>query len=397
MELLTAFSKTFRALDRTRPVGVFLRLFTALAALAALGYWIARVPVALYETSLAARLEIETAAAVIQSQMTGRIVESNLVMGKDVKKDDILVRLDSLPEELQVREERTRLRGVEPQIAALRAQITQEENAGRAEQQTAASQVAEAEAKVREQQAPVQAAKVRRARLAKMLSEKLIPEKDLEDADAEVERLARAVSTVQASIDRIRREQAARDEERLVRIATIRSDIAKLESAKSNSVAAVQRADYDVEQKLIRAPISGRIGEASILRTGAVLLQGTRVGSIVPSGQLKIVASFPPQAVFGRLHEGAHAKMRLRGYPWMEFGVIEAEVSKVASEDRDDKARVELRILEAPARIPLTHGMPGEVEVEVERTPPLALILRTAGQWMTGPAAAPSSGEAPKP
>jgi membrane fusion protein (multidrug efflux system) len=393
MELLTAFSKTFRALDRPRLGGVFLRLFTALAALTALAVWIVRVPVTLYETSSSARLEIETSAAVIQSQMTGRIVESYLAMGKDVQKDDILVKLDSLPEELQVREERARLQGVEPQIAALRAQITQEENAGRAEQQTAASQVAEAEAKVREQQAPVQAAKVRRARAARMLSEKLVPEKDLEDADAEVERLTRAVATVQASIDRIRREQAARDEERLVRIATIRSDIAKLESAKSNSEAAVKRADSFVAQKVIRAPITGRIGEASILRTGAVLLQGTRVGSIVPSGQLKIVASFPPQAVFGRLHEGAKAKMRLRGYPWMEFGVVEAEVSKVAGEDRDDKARVEFRIVQAPSRVPLTHGMPGEVEVEVERTPPLALILRTAGQWMTGT----SAPEAPKP
>lgn len=385
MELLTAFSKTFRALDRPRMGGVFLRLFTAFAALGALGVWMVRVPVTLYETSATARVEIETSAAVIQSQMTGRIVESYLAMGKDVKKGDILVELDSLPEELQVREERARLRGVDPQIEALRAQIAQEENAGRAERQTAESQVAEAEAKVREQQAPVQAAKVRRARAAKLFGEKLVPEKDMEDADAELERLTRAVSTVQASIDRIRREQAARDEERLVRIATIRSDIAKLESAKSNSVAAVERADYDVKQKLIRAPINGRIGEASILRTGAVLLQGTRVGSVVPtSGELKIVASFPPQAVFGRLREGARAKMRLRGYPWMEFGVVEAEVSKVASEDRDDQARVELRIVQAPARVPLTHGMPGEVEVEVERTPPLGLILRTAGQWMTG-------------
>ncbi|BDC47769.1 hypothetical protein F183_A00850 [Bryobacterales bacterium F-183] len=388
MELLTAFSKTFRALDRPRLGGVFLRLFTALAALAALGYWIVRVPVTLYETSSSARLEIDTSP--IQSQMTGRIVASHLVMGMDVQKGDVLVELDSLPEELQVREERARLQGVEPQIAALRVQIVQEENAGRAEQQTAASQVAEAEAKVREQQAPVQAAKVRRARAERMFREKLVPEKDLEEADAELERLTRAVSTAQASIERIRREQTTRDEERLVRIATIRADIAKLESARSNSVAAVDRASYDVTQKLIRAPISGRIGEALVLRTGGVLTQGTRVGSIVPSsGDLKIVASFPPQAVFGRLREGAKAKMRLRGYPWMEFGVVEAEVSKVAGEDRDDRARVELRIKKPLANVALTHGMPGEVEVEVESTPPLGLILRTAGQWMTGNAEAP--------
>src|ERR1044072_3455492 len=44
----TAFSKTMRELDRRRPVGAVVRLAAALGLLTALGWWMARVPVALF-------------------------------------------------------------------------------------------------------------------------------------------------------------------------------------------------------------------------------------------------------------------------------------------------------------------------------------------------------------
>jgi len=66
---------------------------------------------------------------------------------------------------------------------------------------------------------------------------------------------------------------------------------------------------------------------------------------------------------------------------------VEARVVEVASEDRDGKVRVELEVLPSPTlKTALRHGMPGELEVEVERTTPLALVMRMAGQWMSGAA-----------
>jgi len=61
--------------------------------------------------------------------------------------------------------------------------------------------------------------------------------------------------------------------------------------------------------------------------------------------------------------------MCLRGYPWAEFGVVEGEVTAVASEDRDAKVRVELAVGSSPSlRFPLRHGLPGALEVQVERS-----------------------------
>jgi membrane fusion protein (multidrug efflux system) len=106
---------------------------------------------------------------------------------------------------------------------------------------------------------------------------------------------------------------------------------------------------------------------------------------VVPEGRLRAVADFDPEAALGRLHEGQTARMRLRGFPWTEYGTVPATVSKVASEVRDGKVRVELRIDPTTTRIPLAHGLPGSVEVDVERTSPAELLLRSVGHVLGRP------------
>ena len=382
--LPTAFTKTLRTLERSSPVSAIVRLAIAVTLLSGIAYWMLRVPVALYETSSEARLEIDSSTATVQAAMTGRVVESALAMGKVVKAGDILVRMDSLPEELLVREAKTRLSTVQPQIEALRAQIAEEEAAGVAEQRASASSVEEARLKIREAETPAKAAQVERRRYERLKKEGLAPDREVEKAIAEADRLDQVVNTARAAIERLEREQKTRDQQRLVRIAGIRTEITKLETSKANAQVSIERTNYDVERRVIRAPVGGMIGEAPVLRPGSVLQEGARVASIVPDGHLRIVAYFPSRAAFGRLQSGAPAKLRLTGYPWTEFGVVEAKVSNVAGEDRDGRARVELEVLDSPTlKTKMRHGMPGELEVEVEKTPPASLALRMAGQWLT--------------
>src|SRR5204862_4061883 len=94
----------------------------------------------------------------------------------------------------------------------------------------------------------------------------------------------------------------------------------------------------------------------------------------------------PPQAALGRIAPGQQAKMRLDGFPWTEYGAVPAVVTRVASEVRDGMVRVELAIDGSqPTRIPLQHGLPGSIEVTVERIAPAALVLRTAGRMLSAP------------
>jgi membrane fusion protein (multidrug efflux system) len=78
--------------------------------------------------------------------------------------------------------------------------------------------------------------------------------------------------------------------------------------------------------------------------------------------------------------------MRLDGYPWTQYGSIEAAVSHVAGEVRDGTVRVELAVSPSVAvSAPLQHGLPGSLEVEVERVSPAALVMRTAGRGVAAP------------
>jgi len=95
-------------------------------------------------------------------------------------------------------------------------------------------------------------------------------------------------------------------------------------------------------------------------------------------------AEFPANAAFGRIQPGQLARMRLDGFPWAEFGAVPAKVSQVAAEIREGNVRVEFEIQPVSGfRGKLEHGMPGTVDVAVERVTPLSLVLRTAGQWLT--------------
>jgi membrane fusion protein (multidrug efflux system) len=77
--------------------------------------------------------------------------------------------------------------------------------------------------------------------------------------------------------------------------------------------------------------------------------------------------------------------MRLDGFPWAQYGSIDATVSRVATEIRDGVVRIEF----TPAHIGnpvgiMQHGVPGVVEVAIERAAPAFLVFRAAGLLLSG-------------
>jgi membrane fusion protein (multidrug efflux system) len=379
----TAFTKTLRALDQGRPVTAVVRFAVALGILGALGWWMARVPVALFETTSTARLEIDVSTTVVQAAITGKVVQAEIPLGKSVRAGDVLVRLDAVPEQLQKRQEETRMSALKPEIDGLNAQIAADEAAGADERRASQSAIEEAKLRIREMETQLRQAQVERRRYEQLTKEGLAPASERDRTSAEAERLEHSSATLRSGIERLEREQKTRDSQREVRVAEVRTQIARLESGRAGIEASIRRVNYDVQRRVITAPVDGVIGEAAVLRPGSVLQEGARVVSIVPAGRLRIVAFFSPEAAYGRIRRGARARLRLKGYPWTEFGVVEARVTETGGEDRDGRTRVELQVLPSPTlRTTLHHGMPGDLEVEVERATPLSLVMRTAGQWL---------------
>ncbi len=94
-----------------------------------------------------------------------------------------------------------------------------------------------------------------------------------------------------------------------------------------------------------------------------------------------MVAEFEPMRAVGRIRPVQTARLRLEAFLWTEYGTVSLRVRRVASETRNGTLRVELELHGVPSRnILLQHGLPGRVEVEVERVSPWTLLLRAAGR-----------------
>jgi membrane fusion protein (multidrug efflux system) len=129
-----------------------------------------------------------------------------------------------------------------------------------------------------------------------------------------------------------------------------------------------------------------------VVGVGTVLKEGDKLGSIVPSGNIRIVADFLPAAAVARVRAGQHAKMRPDGFPWTQYGMLSATVRRVANEPRSGHIRVELDVdPDQGSPIPIQHGLPGTLEIEIERVSPAGLVFRAAGRRLAAPAMAPTT------
>jgi multidrug resistance efflux pump len=311
----TAFARTFARLLSDR--GGLTRTVLAMGLLVLGGwcFWAARAHVTLYEVSSDARVELDAATYPIQSPLLGRVVQVHLRVGQPVQRGDILVEIDAAPEQLHIRQENIHAQGLELEVARLRSQVAAEESARAEERRAAHLSLEEAHARVREAEVASKYADAELSREQKMQQAGLIPPCDLERADAEAHRLRAAFETLETAARRQPQEQATRDRERDMGIQRLYSEIAALEDQRNTVSAGVQGLKYEVERRQIRAPIDRRIGECMTLRPGSVVEEAESLASIVPSGELRVVAQFPAEAALGRIQPGQPATLRLDGYP----------------------------------------------------------------------------------
>lgn len=123
--------------------------------------------------------------------------------------------------------------------------------------------------------------------------------------------------------------------------------------------------------------------------TGAARLEVTgasRSGvELQDGGAFAVVAHFPIEAL-GRVRPRQPARLRLHAFPWPQYGSQPLTVEGVEREPQNGRFRVRLAL--APplnTRVPWQRGLPGTVEVEVERLSPATLVLRMAGRMVATP------------
>lgn len=378
-----AFHKTEQSMNADRGLLSGWSLILGLALVAVWMVWAVSARVARYEVSDSARLEVSGAASPIQASLAGEVAISYLSLGEAVEPGRVLLELTDRDQQLALKQEQIRRSQLEPQLAALQMQV-QTEDAGRAdERQVLVYSKGGAQAQLRQSRIEADLAAQENARAEKLHTAGLISEADWQKARAAAESKRADAETLEQAEQRLSPELLVRDTDRTAKQRQILTDIAKLESDMATSNATIERLRYEVDRRKLRATIAGRLTECAVLHAGAHISEGQQLGVVLPPGNVQIIADFDPSSAFGKLHPGQHATVRLNGFPWAQFGVLKATVSRVAGEIRDGKVRVELALNGSNAvRMPLQHGLPGSVEVEVERISPAAMLLRSAGQVM---------------
>ncbi len=346
--------------------------------------WAHWARISLYEVTSKVRIEADSGIYQIDSPVSGRIVQSRLEVGRQLHRGDMLVEIDDLPDQLHRDQEMRYRQSLSSELEQLRLQIAAEELARAEEQKSAQLNIRQADDQVGETEIAAKYSEHELARFRALHAQGVLPDRDLEKAEADAQKLRASVTALQSAASRIPQEQATRDRERDIRVRGLQEDLAKLKAEQETTKVGIDRFTYETEQHRIRTPVEGRVAEAEILRIGSVVHEGERLGSVLAPGGLIVVAEYPADAAFGRIRAGQAATLRLDGFPWEEFGTVTATVSKVAEEATHGEVRVELSVNhDSSFQGSLQHGMPGTLEILIDRQSPLALISRTGGQWLT--------------
>ena len=280
----TAFSRTARALTNDGFRGSFVALTCAILLLAAWLAWFFLAPIPRYEVTSTARLEVDQAIRPIQSPVLAKVVTTNLQLGRDVHAGDVLVELDSATQRFQVQEETAHLTALSSEITSLRAQVSGVGQARSREQQTSVIAMDQAKAKFQEADALARSAADEAHRLDQLHKQDLIPQREYEQGQLAAESRRQAAESMRLEASRLQQGQGAHESERQVQSENLSGEIRKLEGEEATARAAVDRLNYEVERRTIRAPISGKLAEVAELRPGGVVDEADRLCAILPDG-----------------------------------------------------------------------------------------------------------------
>ena len=381
------FSRTLRALRTDGPARWLIQALVAALLLAAWAGWFFGSRVTVLAVSTSARAEVDNQVHPVDAPVAGRIVRVEMELGAEVEKGQLLVELEVEDQQARLDEEKARLAGVQGQLDSLALELSGAELALSQWRAARQAEVDEAQASYDEaREAAAQATKEAADQVA-LEEQGLVSKSDLERARSEATRKQAAAESLRSALLRLRGDQQVEETTRRAELDNLRRETAQLEGERATVSAAMEGLRQQLAQRTIRAPADGRLGEVTPLGAGAYVEEGDRLAAVVPTGRILAVAEFASADAVGRVHPGQSARLRLTGFPSTRFGSIPATVARVGSEAQNGRIRVELDVTPLDDSLPLEHGLPGTVEVEVERLSPAALVLRSAGKLLDRPVA----------
>ncbi len=373
------FTRSLRSLNADSPRGWLLWIFVCVSLGFVWTLWFTLAPLTVRVASTTAR--VESLAAPVQSPLEGKVARVLFELGRPVQADEILIELDAQDIWLKLEEEQARRDAAEQRLRSAEARQSEEQArlAAEAEAETQAERVGRSRLEVAEVAA--QQAKLVHESALRLVNSGGISAAQVQAEGADFASLSATAAAARQELallqDQHRANAAARDTRRR----GLTDELTSLQEAFSTAETRVAAWEEQVERHRIRAPVDGRVSLVRQLTIGQRVGVGERLATVVPTADLQVVAWLPIAAA-GRVQEGQSARMYLDGFSWIRFGALPLQVRSVAEEPGPEGLRVELEVGESP--LLLGHGLPGRVEISVEESTPLGLVLDVVGLHIGG-------------
>jgi len=373
-----ASDKASQELDRGRAVRrlpprakTWLIVAIAAALLVWAGHWLVHRWTHVYVDD--ARIDGEVVT--IASRVSGWITELPVIEGDEIKQGQIIASIDDRDSRLQREVLQARLKGIESQMAVIRAQTGQvdQETLGRYESEM--NRLVAAEAEVASLAANLNQARYDYDRAVDLHAQKWLSQQAMERARTTLQQAQESHRKALAEVAAVRGTLSAAGGSRK-QLNVMQQQLLVLGNQAAEIRAEVQRQEVDIADRMIRAPADGRI-VMTFVRKGEHVMVGQRIGMFHDPKQIWVEANVKETAI-GLLKPGMKADVRIDAYPGRVFAgeiyrVGRAATSKFALLPDPNPSgnftkitqRLPVRILLKDGDLTLRPGMMAEVEIAV--------------------------------
>jgi multidrug resistance efflux pump len=371
------FEHTLRSLEGRH--GLAWWCVPTLGLIVAWSYWLVNARICQYASTPQARIEVNRFPSQVSAQSMGRVTLSNLELGRYVEKGTVLVRLDDAIERDQLRSEEAQLGVLAQKRRNLEQQILAEQSQRESHLRLGNVEAANAQLKVDEARTFAQTQSKLNAIVRSLHEEQLSSTVELVKAEGELSSSEFALRNAARDVERVRAVADYSDKVDLARLAELKKQVVDLDLQRLALEASLSALRVRSEQLVLRAPISGEVGNLIALQVGDTVNAGQVLATLIPPGEVKAVAHYRPQQAIGSIKPGQRARLRFDNFAWTEYGVLDGEVSSVAAEPADNLVRVEVILFNDGQTIPVQHGLTVAIDIKTAEVSPLHLLRRTLG------------------
>ena len=108
------------------------------------------------------------------------------------------------------------------------------------------------------------------------------------------------------------------------------SEIATLTAEIAQSKSQIASAQYELKQRVLKAPVKGTVFDLPIQKSGEVLQPGDIVAEIAPEGSPLVVMAEMATAESGSLTIGMPVKVKFDAYPFQDYGIVTGELTGIS-------------------------------------------------------------------